>query len=157
MPKSVSEQIGWELSDETVAFDCVFRDCGAYVPLHLRCCCRNACAIRCAVVSRPGDYQRGATRWTKTWRQNHKNTVKDYSLRNRYGISLEEYRAMQSLQNYCCQLCRKKEKLDVDHDHRLGVVRSLLCRRCNLLVGFHEKSPGLFRKIQKYTKEFDQW
>lgn len=86
----------------------------------------------------------------ETYAQRRNRTIK-----NRYGIDNNEYRAMKIMQNNKCAICFQIfDKFDIDHDHRTGVVRGLLCRRCNLLVGFHEKSPHLFRKIQRYTKRF---
>lgn len=50
------------------------------------------------------------------------------------GLSLEEYDALLAAQGGGCAICGnppKTRRLDVDHDHRTGKVRGLLCHRCN--------------------------
>jgi hypothetical protein len=50
------------------------------------------------------------------------------------GVSDERYEAMLLAQDGHCILCPGrpgKRRLHVDHDHRTGEVRDLLCHRCN--------------------------
>lgn len=61
---------------------------------------------------------------------------RDKYLREKYGISLAIYRQMLALGGGACWLCRRKPKatsrpLNVDHDHKTGRVRGLLCFMCN--------------------------
>lgn len=69
---------------------------------------------------------------------------RDKYLRNKYGISLNEYNLIFIQQNGGCAICEGKPKpgknLNVDHNHQSGAVRGLLCYRCNrYLVGPLEK------------------
>lgn len=51
-----------------------------------------------------------------------------------YGIDAEQYDALLELQGGKCAICRarpKSKRLAVDHDHKSGAVRGLLCSRCN--------------------------
>lgn len=51
-----------------------------------------------------------------------------------YGLDREAYDALLKLQGGRCAICRarpKSKRLAVDHDHKTGVVRGLLCSRCN--------------------------
>lgn len=59
----------------------------------------------------------------------------------KYGITLEEYEELFKLQKGRCKICNKKSKirLPVDHDHKTGRVRGLLCSNCNLLLGAIER------------------
>lgn len=65
---------------------------------------------------------------------------KDYHFRRRYGISLDDYYVMVERQEGRCRVCSKVygAKLFVDHCHRTGRVRGLLCRSCNTLLGWYE-------------------
>ena len=65
---------------------------------------------------------------------------KNYKLRRRYGITIEEYEDMVAEQGNRCYICDKhrdeqKNELAVDHCHKGGEVRKLLCVRCNCLLG----------------------
>lgn len=51
-----------------------------------------------------------------------------------YGISVEEYDKMLEFQDGKCAICHKPPKnkrLAVDHDHKTGIIRGLLCSMCN--------------------------
>jgi hypothetical protein len=56
----------------------------------------------------------------------------------RYGISPAEYEALLAKQGGVCAICRKrsKQRLCVDHCHVTGMVRGLLCLKCNGALGY---------------------
>lgn len=65
-------------------------------------------------------------------------------IRNRFGLTSEQYYAMLDSQNGGCAVCgthvpggrsKNKKRFHIDHDHRTGAIRGLLCLRCNLLLG----------------------
>ena len=43
----------------------------------------------------------------------------------------------------CCHICQRKAYLLVDHCHRTGLIRGLLCDCCNRLVGRHESGYNI--------------
>lgn len=50
------------------------------------------------------------------------------------GVTDAEYAAMLERQGGGCAICGttpKTRRLNVDHDHKTGAVRGLLCHRCN--------------------------
>ncbi len=51
----------------------------------------------------------------------------------RYNITREEYALMLETQQGRCAICNGKRpyNLPVDHDHKTGEVRGLLCKLCN--------------------------
>jgi hypothetical protein len=70
--------------------------------------------------------------------QYHKKVLK------KYGLTPEEYAAKLKQQNNVCAICGQPEqtthkgklrRLSVDHNHDTGLVRDLLCMRCNALLG----------------------
>jgi recombination endonuclease VII len=77
-----------------------------------------------------------------------------------YDLSVVEHRNLLAQQNGVCAICREPgDPLCVDHDHRTGRVRSLLCGHCNSAIGFLRESPLLARAAATYlelqlTKEF---
>lgn len=76
-----------------------------------------------------------------------------HGLKHIYNMTVEQYNQMLVDQNGVCSLCRKPEldrRLGVDHNHETSEIRSLLCRRCNFLVGYVENNVDLVKQILKY-------
>lgn len=77
------------------------------------------------------------------WRERH--------LRQRYGMSLEDYDRMYSLQDGRCAICgRSLDLLCVDHNHQTGEVRGLLCKVCNQWLGLVDDDPKKAIKAARY-------
>lgn len=74
----------------------------------------------------------------------------------RHGLTLEQYDEMFLIQNGICYICGEVNpsgnRLHVDHNHKTGRVRKLLCTRCNILIGYLEKDDEVARKARKYLK-----
>lgn len=60
---------------------------------------------------------------------------REQSLKRRYGITLEDFDRMKAEQGGVCAICLKREAKVVDHDHKTGRVRGLLCGGCNGAIG----------------------
>ncbi len=71
-------------------------------------------------------------------------------LKYTYGITLDDYDAMYQQQDGACKICSKKfSRLHVDHDHKNGNVRGLLCHHCNVGLGhFFDDISTLTNAIQ---------
>lgn len=63
-------------------------------------------------------------------------------LKNRYGITLEQYDRMFENQDGVCAICGglndHGRRLCVDHNHKTGKIRGLLCANCNLRISVLE-------------------
>lgn len=74
----------------------------------------------------------------------------------RYGLSDGEYQRKLELQLGGCAICKKqcdvRNRLSVDHDHKTGVVRDLLCHRCNMVLGWLQEDENLFINMIEYLK-----
>lgn len=56
-------------------------------------------------------------------------------------------------QNYNCAICACKKYLVIDHCHRTGKVRGLLCKKCNTaLGGFNDDTKALEGAIAYLNK-----
>lgn len=88
-------------------------------------------------------------RTSKEWYRRYK---KEYHLLRTYGLSLEEYEKMLEEQGGGCAVCGSVEALAVDHDHKSGEIRGIICRRCNQGIGRFEDNPVLLRKLARYLE-----
>ena len=80
-------------------------------------------------------------------------------LKKKYGITSEEYDQMLSEQNYRCYICHKHEdKLDrslaVDHCHKTGKVRGLLCGNCNRFLGQIDDNVNTAERLLEYLQKY---
>jgi len=66
-------------------------------------------------------------------KQRVRTAARDQRLQETYGITEDEYKTLFEAQGGACAICngKRRENLDVDHDHATGVIRGLLCKRCN--------------------------
>lgn len=73
-------------------------------------------------------------------------------LRWKYDLTEDEFDAMVEAQGGRCLICCEvpDEQLVVDHDHGTGVVRGLLCRCCNIGLGFMRDDPERLRRAADY-------
>ena len=75
----------------------------------------------------------------KQWQVDNPQRIKDLRHRGKckqYGLVPEQYTQLLERQNGVCAICGhppKTRRLGVDHDHKTGRVRALLCHTCNKL------------------------
>ncbi len=89
--------------------------------------------------------------------QKNKHKVWENKLKYRYGIEAQDYKDLLKKQNGCCAICKtknpshKRKKSNyfcVDHCHKTGKVRGLLCATCNTALGlFQDKKENLTEAI----------
>lgn len=85
-----------------------------------------------------------------------------YYTRN-YGITEAQLTEMKETQNNCCAICGSTgfligknghtEKLAVDHDHKTGKVRQLLCHNCNRGLGLFQDDAELLKRAATYLEK----
>lgn len=83
---------------------------------------------------------------TIRWRKEHPNYRQTWALEKKYGMTREQYQTMLNQQSGLCAICGKHEaitdpriknarNLAVDHCHKTGAIRGLLCFKCNVAIG----------------------
>lgn len=105
----------------------------------------------------PDYYQRNKDRElakSKRWRLAHPESRKNTILKNRHNITLEDFKRMEKKQDGRCRICWRKVKLVVDHNHRTGKIRGLLCAKCNQGLGLFEENPLALEAAILYL---DEW
>jgi len=76
----------------------------------------------------------------------------------KYGLTLEQYNKMLEQQNGVCLICgqtsKRGHRLCVDHNHKTGKIRGLLCDPCNQWVGVIEKK-GFLKQALIYLEKYE--
>lgn len=73
-----------------------------------------------------------------------------------YGLDPKIYLAMREKQGDLCAICRQPEKskgifnLSIDHNHKTGQVRGLLCKRCNTGIAMFGDDPTFLDRAKEY-------
>ena len=99
------------------------------------------------------------------WSKRYGHTAERSRIRRLYGISLEDYHDRISAAGGLCEGCgrseprvagstRKPKSLGLDHCHRTGKPRGVLCTGCNLILGYAGDDPGLLRKLADYLEKY---
>lgn len=97
------------------------------------------------------------------WHRNNNERVKNHnrkaSLKRYYGITIEDYNKMLKEQVGICKICHTKEEentkgvLCVDHCHKTGKIRGLLCSTCNAGLGAFKDNIQLLDNAKQYLQE----
>lgn len=89
-------------------------------------------------------------------KHNSPEQTKTARLKALYGITKEQYDEMLKSQFNLCAICELpfdvKTKPHVDHDHKTGRVRGLLCVKCNTGLGMFEDSQQSLLKAVSYLR-----
>jgi hypothetical protein len=51
-----------------------------------------------------------------------------------------------------CKICRRREATQIDHDHRTGVIRGILCLYCNAALGAFHDDPLVIQNAIDYLE-----
>jgi len=102
---------------------------------------------------------------TAAWRSIPENHAKwqrgrhIFNVIKKFNITKEEYEKL--YESAICRGCLKTEeeigrRLAVDHCHKTGKIRGLLCKDCNLILGNANDDPEVLRRLILYLNEFDK-
>lgn len=93
------------------------------------------------------------------WKKENPERAKENDYKRKYGLSYAEYGHLLSTQNGACAICNTRFEdaqrgvLFVDHCHKTGKVRGLLCQNCNTAIGLLQDNPLFCTKAAKYLLE----
>lgn len=91
-----------------------------------------------------------------------KEYSRNWHMKKKYNLEPMEFQAYWQACLGKCFICRNDMEMPtktrgqalnvvaIDHDHRTGQVRGLLCNRCNKGIGFFEDNVDLLKKAIKY-------
>lgn len=101
--------------------------------------------------------------YMREYRKDNPEIFKRIDLKKNFGISLEYYYKLLDEQGNVCAICEQPEtaidskrgvpfSLAVDHKHETGVVRGLLCMKCNRAIGMLNDDTEILKKAIKYLE-----
>jgi hypothetical protein len=103
--------------------------------------------------------------YRREWARKHRKSAtsqKDVNLKQNYGITLAKFDKMFDAQNGKCAICgnvfesRDGRGVHVDHDHKTGTLRDLLCNHCNHMIGHAMENPEILSNAIAYLAKWKQ-
>lgn len=99
----------------------------------------------------------------KRYRENNLQKTKQMSRKNhikrKFGLSIEEYESILNSQNKVCAVCQEKchtgYNLAVDHNHKTGKIRGLLCKNCNTAIGLLKENIQVIENVIIYLSFYE--
>lgn len=95
-----------------------------------------------------------------------KRKLKDDALKRFFGISVEDFERMESSQRGLCAICKKPQPprnrqgrtmqitLAVDHCHKTGRIRGLLCDKCNFGIAHFDDNIETLKQAIAYLDQY---
>ncbi len=116
--------------------------------------CRMSHCNACQLVAKRASVRKNPD---KHWKKGHMARVL-----KKFGIAADEFRNMLAAQGGVCAICNQSETrrrpnggqshLSIDHSHKTGKVRALLCSKCNHMIGLALESPATLRAAADYLE-----
>lgn len=86
----------------------------------------------------------------------NKEAAAAYHRQTKYNVTTEQFNAMLSEQQNKCCICHKsfqdlsQKARHIDHNHKTGQVRGILCTNCNTLLGHAKDSINILNSAINY-------
>jgi hypothetical protein len=103
----------------------------------------------------------------KAYADRNKKRSREKHIRNKYGLTMEQYDVILLSQQGVCAICGEPEtaldsggnvrNLAIDHNHETGKIRGLLCNRCNYVLGFSKDSVDILNSMIKYLETYSEY
>jgi hypothetical protein len=111
-------------------------------------------------INNPEKYEK----WRKDYYERNAKDINTRAIARYHGLDVPTYEDMFEAQDNQCAICGKEEtrklkgtvmRLCVDHDHKTGKIRSLLCHDCNSGLGKFYDSADLLTKAAIYLMDHE--
>lgn len=127
----------------TVATAIECKGCGASIEG------RNSRAVYCSDKCQRINYQRN-------WYERNRDLYRDRYIQRTYDLTLADVERLKHKQNYQCAICKTEladistKNTHIDHCHKTGVVRGILCVNCNTGLGSFNDDLTLLQAAMEY-------
>lgn len=125
-------------------------DCGTDITI------RGVRSFRCEVCQQSSKNLKAVE-----YRRENKNSISERGKKSwrktQYGLSEERFQMLKLAQFDRCGICRKEfdesqHGAQIDHDHKTGVIRGLLCVKCNMGLGYFDDSEHSLQSAIEYLQ-----
>lgn len=104
--------------------------------------------------------------YDRKWRAEHLQECRLRDVVKKHNIDYESYIKMFEDQKGLCAICGNAEtrrsrtegeicRLAVDHNHKTGKIRKLVCHNCNQVIGHSLESIRILKNVISYLEEFE--
>lgn len=119
----------------------------------------------CKSVKEVADFFKCFTKWDglqtsckecqskKSFLPKYKTMAKKSKLKTKYNLTIEEFELLHTNQFGRCAICKHKKPLQVDHNHSTSKIRGLLCRDCNVGIGFLKEDVIVLEEALEYIRK----
>lgn len=120
---------------------------------------KSKLGIEISQYDNKNEYQRLYRSLTNKEYKRDKEKTREAAWKRCYGITRYDYNQMFEAQDGCCAICKTKKigrghtHFHVDHDHTSGVVRGLLCDKCNRGLGYFNDDWTVLERASEYLKK----
>jgi hypothetical protein len=107
----------------------------------------------CKKIESAGYWKERVKATTQKWRRENPGKAKEQHRKynRKFGMNFYERQEFRDRHGKCA-ICPSTEKLSIDHDHKTGKLRGVLCRKCNLALGLFGDSPELILRAAFYLR-----
>lgn len=82
--------------------------------------------------------------------------IREYGLKKKYGLTMEQWDTLFYGQGRCCAVCKTDRPTSkgwqTDHCHSSGKVRGILCSNCNVVLGLVNEDVGTMQTMIEYVR-----
>ena len=122
----------------------------------------------CVLTARKIDYHKRKEHMTEAARRHrkkHPEKIRDTKLRQAYGVGSDYYNERLAEQGGVCAGCRQNVKtiwkgrvvaMAIDHDHKTGKNRGVLCLNCNRALGSLRDNINILQNLIDYLNKYQK-
>lgn len=89
-------------------------------------------------------------------KEKYRKYARNHHLTKTYNITQEEYVKLVEKQKNKCLVCKEVQKqFHIDHCHKTGKIRGLLCGKCNRGIGMLKEDPKILLSAINYLKIYE--